>query len=130
MLQNLSHKGRTFIVSQNGLIGILPRIDVIENRKKNPFLDTGTRQNTDIAKLEEQLVQELANPKEVLQSYWPGLYISLLKFYGRTEDATEFMNKCKEFENGEMKHYSMFIHGYLTPWLSEKRARGELVIGK
>ena len=59
--------------------------------------------------------EESADTHQVLQSYCPGIYIDLLRLYDRKAEAEEFMNKCKECENGE--NYSLYIHGYLTPWL-------------
>ena len=39
------------------------------------------------------------------------------KILQQMKEAEEFMNKCKEYESGDMNQYSLYIHGYLTPWL-------------
>ena len=53
------------------------------------------------------------------------LYVYLLKQRGKRDQLTNYMNKCKKYEN-DVKDYGKYVHGYWMPWLEEQRELGNI----
>ena len=52
---------------------------------------------------------------DFLEQNYPCLYIYILKQRCQNRELTNYMTKCKQYEN-DVKKYSLYIHGYLLPW--------------
>ena len=60
-----------------------------------------------------------------LKRFYPSLYICVLQHLKRKDLLDKYMQECKEYIN-DSKKYSLFIHGYLIPWVDQQRADGKL----
>ena len=123
LLQVLSHSSRAYIQNAAGLPGFLLNFDLIDILKK---LDAAgsleeLKKTTviDLKSLDESLSGlKIEDQMQLLRSN-PGVYIQVLNFCGRFSQATNFIEWCKSFEHGDHREYSMYVHGYLLPWLAE-----------
>ena len=64
-----------------------------------------------------------------LSQFYPGLYIFILQKLNMPTRQKHYMEVCKGYENDPVK-YSLYIHGYIYPWLNNKRAEGKIEKGR
>ena len=64
-----------------------------------------------------------------LKKYYPSLAIYIFKHYRRIDLAYKYQNECKEYENDSFK-YCYYVHGWLIPWLRQKKSEGKLKHGR
>ena len=57
---------------------------------------------------------------------YPGIYILILKHLQRENEIEEYMDSCRNSKNLECEKYSRYVHGYLQPFLEQKREKGLL----
>ena len=90
-----------------------------------------TYQEIDLGSIGEEL-NKYSNQKEKLEYLshsYPCLYIFILKELNFTEKLEHYKLKCKGLE--EVNHqYSLYVHGFLIPYLEELREGGKLTKGK
>ena len=48
----------------------------------------------------------------------------------KQKDLKDYMDHCKKLRGGDHGQYTLYIYGFLLPWLQEQREQGKLVKGK
>ena len=80
-----------------------------------------TQQSLDIASIDRQLKGISDSRKKMmhLQLNYPSIYIYILrKLFDREDEIQTFMEKCKKLKYSHHKDYSLYLHGYLIPYLN------------
>ena len=65
---------------------------------------------------------------EIFKKKYPCLYIFILSSNRKRVALTRYMEECKK-EEDDFLNYTLYIHGYLLPWLEELRKRGRIKKG-
>ena len=65
--------------------------------------------------------------KKHVMSHYPGLFIAYMKEIDRDLEAYWYMERCKAFREADSEDYSLYVHGFLEPWLKIQRDEGRLV---
>ena len=78
--------------------------------------------------MEEELKESKSRDEEltILRKKYTCLYVFALRSLGKEDELEDFTNMCKKYKKGKAENYSIYIHGYLLPWLEEQRATGQL----
>ena len=67
---------------------------------------------------------------ETLRECYPTEYLYIMQGISRTDLVYQYKAECKEWEQGDHKKYSRYIHGFWQPHLSELRQAGKIYQGK
>ena len=63
----------------------------------------------------------LTQKKNWLKLNYPSLALFIMKEMDCLKELMEYQKFCKDCEFGDYLSYSLYIHGWLLPWLDEQR---------
>ena len=123
LLQKLSHRTRAYIVNSNGLQGFvheftLPSfLDSLQTR-----LDSiSCHQIIKVNSVKKELKRfSSSNEKECfLMEHYPAVFILSFVHLKRSQELLQYSEYCRALQTGDPGEYSLYIHGFLLPWLEQ-----------
>ena len=131
-MRKISHRAKMYLRRENYLKGFLIEFDIIKRLKmadeSGILLQYARWQVVDIDYVVCQLEQQdtFALKKNWLKLNYPSLALFIMKEMDCLKELMEYQKFCKDCEFGDYLNYSLYIHGWLIPWLDEQRSTGKI----